>query len=393
MANNRGKAIFAVCFLLLSIMPGCNGGREINDLEIAIGMGIDKKKDSGDIILTAQIIKELEMGKSSGNGGGGNKAFWNVTATGETIFEAVRQVTHKTGNRLFVSHNQAVIFGNDIASEGMQKYIDFFLRAHEMRPTTLILIAEDQASDIMNVNPEIEKLPSVNIAKIVKAYGFTSHFYKVNMNDFASRLLSSTTAPIAPIVSVSHDNGDPDLKVSGLAIFQNGKMTGKLKEDETRGLLWVLGKVESGLLVVPSPESQGKAVFEITNADRKIIPKIRKDGKIEIHININVETSLSEQTTSTNLVTLPIFESMQKSQGEVIKQEIIHAFNKSKELSADIFGFGDIIHKRYKKEWKSYRDIWNEIYPTIELSIDVQSKILSSDLLKRPAAPGKEGLE
>ena len=81
-ANSRSKIILAACFLLLSLMPGCTGGREINDLEIAIGMGIDKKKDSGDIILTAQIIKEHEMGKSSGNGGSGeSKAFWNVSAT------------------------------------------------------------------------------------------------------------------------------------------------------------------------------------------------------------------------------------------------------------------------------------------------------------------------
>ncbi len=380
----------AACFLLLSLMPGCTGGREINDLEIAIGIGIDKKKDSGDIILTAQIIKEHEMGKSSGNGGSGeSKAFWNVSATGETIFEAVRQVTHKTGNRLFVSHNQAVIFGNDIAAEGMQKYIDFFLRAHEMRPTTLILIAEDRALDIMNVNPETEKLPAVNIAKIVKAYGFTSHFYKVNMNDFASRLLSSTTAPIAPIVSISHDNENSALKVSGLAVFKDGKMTGHLNEEESRGLLWVLGKVESGLLTVSCPGNQGKAVFEITKADRKITPKI-KNGKIVIHIKVKAETSLSEQTTSGNLETIPAFENMQISQSEVIKHEIMTAFNKSRELNADIFGFGDIIYKRYKKEWKSYKDIWDEIYPTIELSIDAQTKIQTSDLLKGPAAPGKE---
>ena len=81
---------------------------------------------------------------------------------------------------------------------------------------------------------------------------------------------------------------------------------------------------------------------------------------------------------------------MQISQSEVIKHEIMTAFNKSRELNADIFGFGDIIYKRYKKEWKSYKDIWDEIYPTIELSIDAQTKIQTSDLLKGPAAPGKE---
>jgi len=386
--NSRSTVILTVCLIFTLMLPGCFGGREINDLEIAIGMGIDRKKDTGDIVLTAQIIKEREMGKSFGGGGGGDsKAFWNVSATGETIFEAARQITHMTGNRLFVSHNQAVIFGKEVAEEGMQKYIDFFLRAHEMRPTTLILIAQDQASDVLNIKPETEKLPVLNMVKIVKSYDFTSHFYKVNMNDFASRLLSGTTAPIAPVVGITRSNDNSVLKVSGLAVFKNGNMSGQLSEAETLGLLWVIGKVEGGLLVVPCPG--GKVVFEIMEAESKITPKI-KDGKIEFHVRIKAKTSLSEQNSTGNLETIPAFENLQKSQSEVIRQEIMAAFKKSKELNADIFGFGEILHKKYKKEWKIYKDIWDEIYPTVELSIDTETKIQKSDLLKKPVAPKKE---
>ena len=127
-----------LCILILLIQTGCWGGREINDLEIVVGMGVDKDSTPGNILLTAQIAKPGEMGKTSGNDGGSGdtKAFWNVNSTKSAIFDAARDITHKTGNRLFVSHSQVVIFGNDIAAEGLQKYIDFFLRAHEMRPIT-----------------------------------------------------------------------------------------------------------------------------------------------------------------------------------------------------------------------------------------------------------------
>ena len=134
-----------ICFSMCISLSGCSGAREINDLEIVIGMGVDKDKDTGDILLTAQVVKKDAAVGGAGNGGGGGgdgKSFWNVSSNGKSIFDAVRQITHKTGNRLFVSHNQVVIFGYDIVKEGLQKYIDFFLRAHEMRPTALILIAE-----------------------------------------------------------------------------------------------------------------------------------------------------------------------------------------------------------------------------------------------------------
>ncbi len=379
-----------MCFILLFILSGCFGGREINDLEIVIGMGVDKGENTEDILLTAQVIKVHEIGNTSlGNGGGESKAYWNVSTTGTSIFEAIRQLTHKTGNRLFVSHNQAVIFGNDIASEGLQKYIDFFLRAHEMRPNVLILIADDQASVVMDAKPETESLPAMNITKLVDAYGFTSHFYKVNMKDFASCLMSTTTAPMAPLVRVSQDIENKDIHVSGMAVFKKDKMVGQLTQDETRGLLWVLGKVESGVIIIPSLDNKGKAVLEITDAKSKVTPEIR-NGRIVIHIKINVESGLSEQTTTEDLGTIPAFEAMQKAQAEVIRQEIMAAFQKSKELNADIFGFGEMLHKKHNSEWKNIKDKWEELYPTIELIIDVETKILKTDLLIRPAAPGKE---
>ena len=371
-----------LCFLILFTLSGCSGGREINDLEIVIGMGVDKDESTGNVLLTAQVVNEGEVGRSGEGGGGGSKAFWNVSSTGNSIFDAVRQITHKTGNRLFVSHNQVVIFGEDIATEGLQKYIDFFLRAHEMRPNALILVAEGRASDIMDAKPETEKLPAINIAKLVKSYGFTSQFYKVNMKDFASCMMSATTASLAPLVSVSQEKEDKDIYVSGMVVFKNGKMVGKLNQEEIRGLLWVLGKVKSGVILISSPNEQGNAVLEIMKAKSKVTPEI-KDGKVIMHIKIKEESSLSEQSTTENLATCPAFEKMQEASAEVIRQEILLAFDKSKELNVDIFGFGEMLHKKYSSEWKSLKDNWDDIYPTIELRIDVETKILKTDLLKK----------
>lgn len=387
----KRSIMIILCFILSLVLSGCLGGREINDLEIVIGMGVDKDVDTGDIFITAQIVKEGQMEKMSGNGGSGeeNKAYWNVSSTGKTIFDAVRQITHKTGNRLFVSHNQVVIFGSEIASEGLQKYIDFFLRAHEMRPTTLILVSEDKASQVLDAKPETDKLPAMNITKILKSYGFTSYFYKVNMKDFTSCLLSTTTAPVAPLISLCEDIENKDIYISGMAVFDGDKMIGKLNQQESRGVLWVLGKVKSGVVIVSSPDKQGNITLEILEAKSKVTPEIR-ERRIVMHIKIMVESSLSEQTTSENIATISYFEKLQKAQAEVIKQEILAAFDKSKELRADVFGFGEILHKKYSKEWKTLKDDWDDVYQLIELDIKVETTIQKTDLLKKPVSPGKK---
>lgn len=381
-----------ICAFLLSNLSGCWSAREINDLEIVVGMGIDKDKTSGNIRLTAQVVKPGEMRKPSPEGGvgGGGKAFWDVNSTEKTVFEAVRDITHKTGNRLFVSHSQVVVFGKDIASEGLQKYMDFFLRAHEMRPTALILVSEGTAEEILDIKPEKEKLPAMNMAKLVKSYGFTSQYPKVNFQDFSNRLLSKTTSPVAPLVRIASDNGKKNIYVAGTAVFKNAKMVGTLSKPETRGLLWVTGKVKSGVIDVDTPTGQGKAVLEILKAKSKVTPEI-KDGKLYIHVEIKEEASLSEQTTPENLATVPAFEMMQESQAVIIRQEIMEAFEKSKELNSDVFGFGDLVHKKYRKEWKQLEGKWDEIYPTIELLASIETKIRKTDLITKPAVPEKEG--
>lgn len=393
MGKKTSKTIIVLilCICVLSALSGCLGGREINDLEIVIGMGVDKDKDTGRILITAQVVKEAAVGRSSGNGGGDGMAFWNVSSTGNSVFDAIRQITHKTGNRLFVSHNHVVIFGKEVAAEGLQKYIDFFLRAHEMRPTAMILVAEGRAADVMDAKPETEKFPAMNISKLAKSYGFTSHIYKVNMKDFASNLMSPASAALAPLVDTSHgrDKESRDINVSGMAVFKNGEMVGILNHDEVRGLLWVIGEVKSGVLFVTSPGGQGNAVLEIIKAKSRVTPEI-KDGKIIMHIEVKEESSLSEQTTAENLATDEAFEKLQKATEEIIRHEILATFEKSRELKADIFGFGEMLHKKYSKEWKDIKDNWDEIYPTVELDIAIESKIMKTDLLKKPASPDEK---
>lgn len=375
-------------FFMLMTLSGCLSAREINDLEIVVGIGVDKDEEPGKILLTAQVVKDT-AGRASENGSEGDgKAFWNVSSRGNSVFDAVRQITNKTGNRLFISHNQAVIFGYDIAAEGLEEYIDYFLRAHEMRPTALILVAEGRASDILNIKPETEKFPAFNIAKLVDSYVFTSNFYKVNMKEFASCLMSDTSAQMAPLVSIAQDEESNDIYMSGMVVFKRGKMVGKLTHDEVRGLLWVLGKVTSGVIIVPSPNGQGKAVLEIIKAKSKVTPEI-KDGKIVIHIKIKEESSLSEQTTTENLADNKALEKIQEALAEAIRREIMLTFDKSRELDADIFGFGEMLHKKYSKEWKYIKDNWDEIYPTLDLIIDVEARIIKTDLLKKPAVPSE----
>jgi hypothetical protein len=82
---------------------------------------------------------------------------------------------------------------------------------------------------------------------------------------------------------------------------------------------------------------------------------------------------------------------LEKEQEEVIRREIRQAFQKSIELDSDIFGFGEMIHRKYLAQWRQMEGKWDEMYPTLELEMNIKTKIRKTELITRPVAPEEEG--
>ena len=68
---------------------------------------------------------------------------------------------------------------------------------------------------------------------------------------------------------------------------------------------------------------------------------------------------------------------------QVIKNQIKLAVCQAQTLNSDIFGFGDTLRKKYPGQWAELADRWDDIFPTIELDIEVDAKIRRSNMLSQ----------
>jgi spore germination protein KC/spore germination protein len=78
------------------------------------------------------------------------------------------------------------------------------------------------------------------------------------------------------------------------------------------------------------------------------------------------------------------FQKLQKLEEEVIKGEVEAALKKSRELNADIFGFGDIIYEHYPKKWEVIEKDWNKKLKNIQIDISVDAKLRRSGRIGKP---------
>jgi spore germination protein KC len=46
-----------------------------------------------------------------------------------------------------------------------------------------------------------------------------------------------------------------------------------------------------------------------------------------------------------------------------------------KEMKADIIGFGEAFHRKYPEEWLDVKERWDEVFPTVEVTLNIKSNV------------------
>lgn len=375
----KAKVYLTILLLFITIcLTGCWDSIELNKRSIVSGLGWDIDPKTGEVTFTVQSIVS-GGGQSSSNISGQQQGVSQTRSvqvdkdTGPAMYDAITRLTQHVSRFPFYPHTKVYIFGKEGAQYGIYQFFDVQARNPDSRPNALIVVsAEKKASDIMTIPDGLEKIQAFGMAEEINLSAQYSKYPAVTVFDFQKRIMSKTTAPIAPIVGIAKEIGPEGkeikkLRVAGTAVFKGDKMIGELNERESSGLLWVINKVKIGFIAVP------EADLEIVKAKSKIIPELQGD-KIKITVEINEDSDLVLYKRRQD-ITVEVVRQLEKDLEKEIKSQVMASVEKSFALDADIFGFGEAVHRKYKKEWKKLQPKWNDIYPQIEVVVKVDAHL------------------
>lgn len=378
----------AALLLALLFLCGCWNSRELSQLAVMMGIGIDQSPiDAKHMELTVQLAKPTSF-QSEGGGGGEELPYWNLTYTDTDIFYGLREMSHQVSRKIYIPHNQFILFGEDFARGGLQRSLDFFMRDHESRMEVLVMMARGKAADILAVKPQLEQVPAIGLVELMHNQKANSHTLEVRLLDFVDQMVSETSTAMMPIVDLSENDEEPKVMLRGMAVFKTDKYVGDLDARQTRGMMWVNNKIKSGAIEVQSPG--GQVVVEIIKAKSKVTPVVKEDGSIVMQIKVRHDGSLASQQGTQNLSDKQGILLLNREVKQAILDEMEAALLRSYELKADIFGFGETLRKKYPKLWKSLSNNWDEVYPTIKVEVDIDTRIISTGRLTAPAKPELE---
>lgn len=376
------KRIFLIFIIIISLTStGCWDRRELDRLAIATCVGIDQGKEPNKVEMTVEIILPQNV-KTPGGGGGTGNPSQNLVAQGKTAFDATRNFTLESDKKIYFAHNPVLIFSDEMAKKGVFGAFDFFVRDSEHRRTAWVLVSEGKAQDLINVKTILDPITGRYIEKLIEETHPISKIATVNIQNFLEKLMSSTTAPYCSLIKIKGSE-KRSMELLGTAIFKKDKMVGKFDLNESRGLLWVLGEVKSGIITIIHENSQ--IALEITRAGGKFTPAI-VDNTLKVIIEINEEGNIGEQECTVDLTTPEIWSHLEEKQAQAIMQEILAAVKKAQELNTDVFGFGEAFHRKYPTLWREQLEKnWDEFFPDLEVEVLVKAKLRKMGMITKPA--------
>ena len=376
------SASLILIFIVLFLLTGCSYQRELDDLGIVAGIAVDVQEgDTNPVEITAQVVSFSSGGSSEGKGSGdGPSGEWNLKLKGKSVFESIRSALDTSNRKLYLSHNQVLIYGRETAEHGLRNYIDFFIRDYEARMNVPLVIADGKASELLEVKPENAVLSAEFLRDLISLQNKQGDGVDTRLFTFAQDLASWEKGTLVPIVGTEGEGEEKHLKIKGTAIIKNDTMVGELDDVATRGVSWVTGDVTEGTVTVVT--SQGLATVEITDA--KVSKKITFDnsGKMRVKIEIQQTGIIGHATGGAGSGYEKNTEEIQKAIEEEIEKEIRAGKKKLVEYKCDAYGFGDYLRRFDNDRWEQVNSKWDKIIEDMEFVIEVHSHIKNTGALE-----------
>lgn len=382
------RKIAVVLVLIFSFLQtGCWNAREINELAFVLSIGIDKADDG--FKVTAQIASPETYSKTpSGTAAGEKKKpFWMVSSTGKTIFEAIRNMASISSRRIFWSHIKVIIIGEQLARSNTLEIFDFFSRNPELRLRTLVAVTPEEAGKVLEVVPKMDKDPAIYLEKIIENKNLTGKSYGIMLKDFLEDYLDPNVGPVTSRIILDKSKLEPVLKTSGAYVFDGDKLTAPLKEENTRGLLWIRNKMNDSIMVVDCPYDDSPTTLEIKKAKSSF--KSYLDNEVpHFTINVNVDAVLTEQSCLTDFNDKQKLGELEKALESDIRKDIESTIAMAKDLKVDFLGLSRIMHRQHRSEWHQISSNWNKLFRNTEVTVAVKVDINHVSLAK-PLEPIK----
>lgn len=386
--NNRNRFLPVVHSVAISLLlAGCWSSKDIDKQGIGVGLALDvgrettvekelNKKGGGypkkdKITFTYQFVNPQATGKSNGTGGAQQKAYLNVSETGDSILQIARELSLKQDTPPYSAHLKVIVISTDLLrTYRMEQFLDLIMRDNEIRPSCLAFVSKGVASGTLETQKQGE-LPAMRLMGITENQDRTAKILPpVSLAKLAGKMNSGSSFLLQNVIS-----SNKEVKFSGAAVIKGKtkKLGGFLDESDLEGITWITGKGKGGVVKGFDKQTGQLIIYEVKTMNSKITPHVN-GNKISFDVQIESEGRLSEKwVVSGNPQENKFLKTVEKIAENEVKQLVTSVTTKmQKELQADVAGFGNRLRIEHPRVWEKVKKDWDQTFRSVPITYNVK---------------------
>lgn len=367
-------SLILLAALQMFLLSGCWNYVEIDQQINVSGIALDVGRGGKRLHLSVEIIT---VGKSEES----HFESHVLESEGNTVFEAIRELMGVASRRLYFGHCKLLIFGEDLARNGIREYLDLPLRNHELRTTMDIVIAKGGSGrDILYTKGITTAIVSYRISDILKnsqkSVGCSAMAKDYQIYNGLETKGYDITIPAFVTHKVDRENV---ACLCGAGVFDGDRLIGWLTKKEAALLSMVNGTYKTGLVTMEAAESPWKnTTFEVYKAKSATSVSVGADERVTEHIHVKLWVNVGEAQTN-----IDFFDSAQTERNAyALERNLEHDMNHLADAAqrtyrCDLFGVGEKIGKKDPEAWEKFGPDWKERFPEVKFEIKVDAVIIS----------------
>jgi len=355
-------------------LMGCWDKIEIEDRAYAITIGVDLNQDEDN-----QLSITFAFPNPSAVLGESDEPVMKITGAGDSIYEVMRSIGTRSNRQIYLGHFRTVLIGEEVAKrpELFRGVLDALEKDPHVSRKVNIGIVEGTAKEVLDIKPSLGPDITQFIRQIFEHDKLINRAPLQTLNEIFEFMHRSEDGLITRIIP-----GATDVKVAGAAVFKDFEFLGYIGEEVNRGLMFLQDEADIGIFTVehndqkiPIEVTDTKTKYKLaqTDNDFKIIVEISMEGDIrQLYFDLKndvLETGFLHELGS-------LLESR-------IKANVNHSLGVlQNEYGVDLVGFDEYIEKFHPKIWGEIKDEYDEIFPQMDVVIEVDAEIRRIGLSK-----------
>ena len=333
------------------------------------------------------------------------------SGTGETIGEAVENVSLSLGKSMGFAQCEIMAFGENISADGIMSSLDFMTRTRKVGRNAILINFSGDVEEFQQavVNLNIEKsIPLEDVINFDKRYipsedSNIHSFYKGYFSEISLGIMpkvqllkektdnaielekgstgvGSSTEPGSGTASTN--NKEYILNDGTVSVFKSGKKSLELKPELMQNLNLLSNVEQEGTLKVENIDDKlyknSNVVLNIHNKDLSFKPKFKNNKPvfdINIRLSVLVEEVDEENPNKSFLKRNKDFltDELIKKTKETVKAKAMEIIKYCQENQVDLIGVYENFYRKEYKKFKKYFDKTQEKYlEDVEFNITVK---------------------